>query len=239
MPNWCDCTLTITGPNRQSVLDKIKGDKPYIEDGVEYTVYFDVEKVVPRPKDLGDNWKEWSYENWGCKWVSDMQRHESLTDADVILFYTPWNPPLFAIQRLSLMFPENSFLLEDTEDSLPAGTTLFRKGKCSRYYSLPNYNSMTGRTATLYEIFCAVLRRTVSIEEAKKEVAEVKAKRLGQGSEDKSVVDDGSEPALNAEVEAIVAPRTYKAEMIPGDEANIAQLIANPAQCAQLLSGQY
>jgi hypothetical protein len=32
MPNFCDSKLTITGANRQAVLDKIKG-KPYVEDG--------------------------------------------------------------------------------------------------------------------------------------------------------------------------------------------------------------
>lgn len=239
MANYCDCKLTIGGPNRKAVLDKIKGDKPHIDNGVTHTIYLDPNKVIPRPDDVGDNWQEWSYENWGCRNVyPDQQCHKALENADVIWFYTPWNPPFYAIKHLSLMFPENSFLLEDTGDSLPAGTTLLRKGRCSRYFSLPNYNANTGRTATLFEIFCAVLGRTGSIEAAQREVAEVKAARLGQDSEYAPVVNDTSDPALNAEVKAILASRAYTAEMIPADEAKIVQLIANPAQLEHLVSGR-
>lgn len=131
MPNYCDCTLTITGPNRQAVLEKIKGDP---HEGK--AVYFDVQTVVPMPEGLGDKWQEWAYENWGCPCVyPDRQSLNPVVkdengeiiwsfvrdNADVILFDTPWNPPLYAIQALSAMFAENTFTLEDSGTDLPTG----------------------------------------------------------------------------------------------------------------------
>jgi len=140
MPNWCDCKLTITGPNRPAVLDTIKGDEVFVETGTDINdkpyrtniVYFDVNKVIPRPKQVAESkgWADWGYENWGCRNVyPDRQEHFAHDDSDVIFFSSPWNPPLLAIRALSAMFPENSFLLEDGGMDLPSGTTLFRGGK--------------------------------------------------------------------------------------------------------------
>jgi hypothetical protein len=140
MPNWCDCKLTIKGPNRQAILYKIKGDEVFVEQSTdindklymrEYIVYFDVDKVIPRPKEVAESegWADWGCENWGCRNVyPDLQKHVVHDDSDVIYFYTPWSPPLYAIHALSAMFPENSFLLEDDGMDLPSGTTLFRGG---------------------------------------------------------------------------------------------------------------
>ena len=140
MPNFCDCKLTITGPNRQAVLDTIKGDEVFVETGTdindkpyrtEYIVHFVVDKVIPRPKEVAESegWADWGCENWGCRNVyPDLQKHVVHDDSDVIYFYTPWSPPLYAIHALSAMFPENSFLLEDDGMDLPSGTTLFRGG---------------------------------------------------------------------------------------------------------------
>ncbi len=140
MPNWCDCKLTITGPNRQAVLNRIKGDEVYVEEGTdwngkpyreEYLVHFDLNKVIPMPKEVAESegWRDWGLENWGCRSVyPDRQHHEVTADADVIDFCTPWSPPLHAVRALSGMFPDNTFLLKDSGSDLPYGTTLFRAG---------------------------------------------------------------------------------------------------------------
>jgi hypothetical protein len=230
MPNFCDCSLKITGPNRQAVLDRIKGE-PYEGE----PVFFDVEKIIPRPEDLGDRWQDWSYENWGCRNVyPDRQWHREQEDSDTIGFYTPWNPPLYVIQTLSAMYPEVTFLLRDGGLDLPHGTTMYRGGKGSQYYIIPNYNSNTGKTATLYEIFCSVLRRTGEVDEALAVVEREKALRLAPSrsaeSTEMSLEDvydqDDSDPALDAEVEAIIAPYLYDVSMISADEEQIAQHIA-------------
>jgi len=138
MANYCNCKLTITGPDRPAVLNTIKGDEVFVKAGTindkryrTNIVYFDVNKVIPRPKQVAESkgWADWGYENWGCRNVyPDRQEHFAHDDSDVVCFYTPWNPPLLAIRALSAMFPKNSFLLEDGGMDLPSGTTLFRGG---------------------------------------------------------------------------------------------------------------
>jgi hypothetical protein len=246
MPNWCDCKLTITGPNRQAVLNKIKGDEVYVVEDTdingnpyreEHVVHFDVEKIIPRPKEVAESegWADWGYENWGCRNVyPDRQHHAATGDADVIYFYAPWNPPLYAIDALSVMFPDNTFLLEDWESDLPYGTTLFRAGRSSLYVEIPNVNRDTGKTATLFEIFQSVLRRGGSVQEAPTEVAKVKAKRLAAAASESGASDGDAD--LNAEVEAIVAPYLYDVTMIPADEERIAELLANKDELDALLA---
>jgi hypothetical protein len=226
MPNFCDCSLEITGSNRQAVLDRIKGE-PYEGE----PVFFDVEKIIPRPKDLGDKWQDWSYEHWGCRNVyPDRQWHRKQADSDVIGFCASWNPPLYAITALSAMYPELTFLLRDGGFDLPHGITMFRGGKSSRYHVIPNYNSNTGKAATLYEIFCAVLKRTGEVDKALAEVEREKALWLAPStSAEKSnemPVEDDYDPALDPEVEAIIAPYLYYASMISADEERIALHIA-------------
>lgn len=227
MPNWCDCKLTIKGPNRQAVLDKIKGDKPCLQHGAEQTVYFDLDRIIPMPE--GENCGDWAYDNWGCRTVyPDDQFHDVLDDADIIRFYTPWNPPLWAIARLSAMFPENSFVLEDHGEDLPTGATMFRCGKYSTYHYADNINGYTGKMATLFEIFCAVLNRTGIVEEAKKEVERVKALRLDRATAQVPVATDSNyDPTLDPEAAALIEPLSYDISMISTDERQIAELLAD------------
>jgi len=248
MPNYCNCKLTITGPDRPAVLNTIKGDEVFMETGTdifdkpyrtEYIVHFDVDKVVPRPKEVieSGNWADWGYKNWGCRNVyPDRQEHFANNDSDVIYFYTPWNPPLYAIRALSAMFPENSFLLEDDGMDLPSGAILFRGGKESQYHLIPNVNHNTGKTAALYEIFVAVLYRTGDVEKAQAEVEGVKAKRLSPDTlspdtPESATQDPSYDPALDAEVREIVAPRIYDVAMIPADEERIEDLVEIIAKC--------
>jgi len=230
MPNWCDCKLTIQGPNRQAVLDKLKGDKPYAENGAEHAVYFDVDKIIPMPEGLGGD-SRWVYDNWGCRTVyPEDQFHNVLDDADVIKFCTPWNPPLLAVRSLSSMFPENTFILEDHGNDLPSGATVFRGGRHSHHHRATNINSDTGNTATLFEIFCAVLQRTRDVEQAKKEVEKVKASRFDGTIAEVLAIDkdrDSHDPTLDQVAEALMYPHRYDVSMIPADEQEIADLLAD------------
>lgn len=139
MPNYCSNKLTITGPNRTAVLDKIKGEV-FVEDGTaingtprtEYVVHFDVNRITPRPKKVAESegWEDWGYENWGCRNVyPDRQEHLVHENSDVITFSSPWDPPLYAIGALSIMFPDNTFLLETGGIDVPRGRTLYKGGK--------------------------------------------------------------------------------------------------------------
>ena len=212
-----------------------------MEDGKEYTVYFDVENIVPVPEGLGDEYGDWAYQQWGCLYVcKDGQDHRVLDDSDVIFFDTPWDPPVLAIRALSAMFPANTLIL-DYEVDPPSGVTLFRGGRHSLYWTIPNYNVLTGKTATLYEILVAVLRRTGDVLKAQAEVERVKAERFSTADDtpksstcDPTTLDLTYDSALVAEVVAILSPRLYDVTMIPADEKRIADLLTDEAQVATL-----
>jgi hypothetical protein len=126
MPNFCGCGLEITGPDRAAILDAVKGDL-YVDDDGEWTVYFDLDRIVPSPKGMwerssddeksGDEWRAWVTENWGSIVYPDRQGHRESEpndpehDFDYIWWTSPWSPPVLALCALSRMFPENSFLL--------------------------------------------------------------------------------------------------------------------------------
>src|SRR5258708_40253876 len=106
MPNWCDCKLTITGPNRQAVLNRIKGDEVYVEEGTdwngkpyreEYLVHFDLNKVIPMPKEVAESEgrRDWGLEKRGGRRVCpDRQHAEGRPEPVALDFHTPWGPPL-------------------------------------------------------------------------------------------------------------------------------------------------
>jgi hypothetical protein len=91
MPNWCDCKLTITGPNRQAVLNKIMGDEIYVEEGLdttgkpyrdEHVVHFDPNKVILMPEEVAESegWRDWGLNNWGCRCVCPDRQHHEMTE---------------------------------------------------------------------------------------------------------------------------------------------------------------
>ena len=113
MPNWCDNTISITGPAEKlsPMYTKLK------EDGDEGLLSI----LHPQPADifkgdLGDkerqqcakdgvpNWYDWNSSNWGTKW--DPEVHLEFVDngdgtAEINgWFDTAWGPPIEAFQTL-------------------------------------------------------------------------------------------------------------------------------------------
>jgi len=57
MPNWVKNKLFIHGPSdmvKQCTLDIASEDE-----------HISFEKILPKPKDIGDGWYDWCIENWG------------------------------------------------------------------------------------------------------------------------------------------------------------------------------
>ena len=110
MPNWCQNTLTITGDNKPKYK---KGDELFAN-------------YIPRPADIGDNWYDWSCENWGVKWDPEIE----LVDDDQISFFSAWSAPFEGILRLSVLFPDATFELYYSESGNDfQGTAKFRNGQ--------------------------------------------------------------------------------------------------------------
>ena len=107
MPNWVRNKLFIHGPTeqvKQCTLD-IASDNEHIS----------FEKILPRPKDIGDGWYDWSVENWGTKWdVAETFEDEN----GYICFDTAWSTPQELICILSEKYPNLSFEVAFADEDL-------------------------------------------------------------------------------------------------------------------------
>jgi hypothetical protein len=117
MPNWCNNTITLTGPKEKitAIYAKAKKDDALLQqlkpmpDALEGT-------TSPAPKegkvqplvDGFDNWYDWRVQNWGTKWDVDMEGLELSDDGTTISgwFDSAWAPPIHAFE----------YFLTDNED---------------------------------------------------------------------------------------------------------------------------
>ena len=109
MPNWCNNTITLTGPKEKitAIYAKAKKDDALLQqlkpmpDALEGT-------TSPAPKegkvqplvDGFDNWYDWRVQNWGTKWDVDMEGLELSDDGTTITgwFDSAWSPPIHAYE---------------------------------------------------------------------------------------------------------------------------------------------
>ncbi len=107
MPNWVRNKLFIHGQS-----DKVKQCTLEISSDQEHISF---EKILPRPSDIGDNWYDWSLENWGTKWdVSETFEDEN----GYICFDTAWSTPVEIINLLSERFPNLTFEVQYADEDL-------------------------------------------------------------------------------------------------------------------------
>ena len=117
MPNWCNNTITLTGPKDKitALYNKAKKEDALLQqlkpmpDALEGT-------TSPAPKegkvqplvDGFDNWYDWRVQNWGTKWDVDMEGLELSDDGTTITgwFDSAWAPPIHAYE----------YFLTDNED---------------------------------------------------------------------------------------------------------------------------
>lgn len=101
MPNWCDNSITITGP-AEKILDVwSKAQDP--ESGL-------INALVPMPVELKGttapsddvNWYTWRIHNWGTKWDVSLEGLELVTaDGTATIsgwFSSAWSPPTGAYE---------------------------------------------------------------------------------------------------------------------------------------------
>ena len=107
MPNWVRNKLFIHGNS-----DKVKQCTLDISSDTEHISF---EKILPRPKDIGEYWYDWSVENWGTKWdVSDTFEDEECN----ICFDTAWSTPYVLICKLSERYPKLTFEVKYADEDL-------------------------------------------------------------------------------------------------------------------------
>src|SRR5210317_158198 len=117
MPNWCNNTITLTGPKEKitAIYEKAKEDNALLQQ--LYPMPTQLEGTTsPAPKegkvqplvDGHDNWYDWRVENWGTKWDVDADYLELSDDGTTITgwFDSAWAPPIHAYE----------FFLTENED---------------------------------------------------------------------------------------------------------------------------
>jgi len=107
MPNWVRNKLFIHGPS-----DKVKKCTLDIASDSEHISF---EKILPRPKDIGDGWYDWSVENWGTKWDA-ADTYED--DEGYICFDTAWSTPHELIGTLSERYSDLIFEVKFADEDL-------------------------------------------------------------------------------------------------------------------------
>jgi hypothetical protein len=142
MPNWCENTLFVYGPEadvqrfKQDVKAVEVGDGGLAVPGASAGEYREIplsfERHLPTPTDengeltKGDNergmpdWYNWRVENWGTKW--DLDDSTTLDDLDPdylrYSFDTAWSPPVEWLTFVAQQYPTLSFKLDYREPGM-------------------------------------------------------------------------------------------------------------------------
>jgi hypothetical protein len=137
MPNWCENTLTITGPVTEvkRFVKQAKGYSwgysPILNPGTQKDDIADLQfnQFVPMPQKVilagyngaGYNWEA---KNWGVKWGAchseggKIQKLGKTRAQTVYYFDTPWGAANEFFRRVGLLFPKLRFTCEYREDGM-------------------------------------------------------------------------------------------------------------------------
>jgi hypothetical protein len=122
MPNHCDNNLTIIADSQTlaSIMTAITKVPDIEKNSPDYEMLdaYIFENLLPRPADIGDDWYDWSVNNWGTKWADMDTQILAVGDEIVINFSTAWSPPLVGISKISELYPDATFLMNWDEGGL-------------------------------------------------------------------------------------------------------------------------
>ena len=104
MPNWCNNSITISGPTE--TIKELWDDATAEEGGL-------LDAMVPMPASLNDtvadgsegmNWYNWRVSNWGTKWDVSTEGLEFIDNGDGTAcitgwFESAWAPPIGAYEQ--------------------------------------------------------------------------------------------------------------------------------------------
>ena len=123
MPNWCDNTLRVSGPEEEVARfrEQAKGFEPGMtpEPG-QLPEALNFHRLIPVPGQLLVNesldFTDWEETHWGCKWgACNSQIVDEWDERLIYTFETPWSPPLEFIEQVSKEWPTLIFVLEYEE----------------------------------------------------------------------------------------------------------------------------
>ena len=112
MPNWCNNSITISGPKNKitKLYKNAKAENGLLQAMLPMPKILE-DTTSPTPENMDkvqqstmiaqtgfDNWYDWRVANWGCKWDVDTDNLELSEDGTTITgwFDSPWGPPIEA-----------------------------------------------------------------------------------------------------------------------------------------------
>lgn len=127
MPNHCENTLVITGPDvdirRFIHITKCDEKEPYV---------ISQHMPIPVAHKEADHWYEWCVSNWGTKWGDyDTQLFKDVPDEAIFHYQTAWGPySTDFLQQISKPFPTLTFLMQYEERGMEfLGVVVVRNGE--------------------------------------------------------------------------------------------------------------
>ncbi len=142
MPNWCNNELRVRG--KKAEVDALL-KKAYRKDKDGETA-FSFQSLLPMPKELegttapskdGKDWYNWRCENWGIKWdveatINHQQNFKNGNSEVLIIFESPWGPPLEGIESISALYPTLTFAIKWDEPGMGEnGREVFENGSAA------------------------------------------------------------------------------------------------------------
>jgi hypothetical protein len=118
MPNWCNNTLQITGPNLQEFKVKATGHSAWDSDAKSILNFHSLYPIPPEVIKAGyeEAGYEWERNNWGCKWGASNPELTNETDGCLVYqFDTAWSPPIEFLSHIAKLWPHLIFVLEYEE----------------------------------------------------------------------------------------------------------------------------
>lgn len=116
--NWTSNSLCVEGDDTkvQEFINKVKSNNEELDEDCEYAI---LNNLFPTPADIGDAWYEWNIDNWGTKWADKETYLSTRNNGHACFrFDSAWSPPLNGIGHISMQFPDLTFILTFTEESM-------------------------------------------------------------------------------------------------------------------------
>lgn len=129
MPNWCDNSLEVTGPDRvlEAWVTKLRSNA-----GSDVGLFGTF--VSPDYNEDGSNWYDAHCVAWSTKWDVEINKldWDAYLDGVKLRFDTAWSPPMGWLESMSREWPSLQFALAFEESGMCfMGYAVFKNGEYS------------------------------------------------------------------------------------------------------------
>ena len=141
MPNYCNCSLTLSIEDDDPLNNNILLN--FYNRNKKEDLLLSFSKEAPMPESESENWHQWCVENWGTKWeplsVDVEENYEDISAPSLSYsFDTAWSPPLNWLSTVSTKYPQIKFFIEYSEPGMDMyGESRYTNGELTYELSSP------------------------------------------------------------------------------------------------------